>query len=747
MSNKILPLSAARFGGKVLAALLAATFAAPPSPARRQQPPPPPAQTPSAAAQDKEEVLRVGTAVVQVDVIVTDKSGRRVTGLSASDFVVADEGAPQTVDFFAAVEGSRVARRESPAGRAAAAGSGAPTGAPTTPLASPFPGRYIALVVDDQGLSHENLSFSRRALTEYVKTKLAPTDMVALIATGGSFASLQQFTGDRQRLLAAINRVAAMNSAGRQADPRYKLTATEALRIEAGDDDVLEAVARRVATQSIANEDTTGSLAIGMARPRGRAEGDAAGSLKSENPSGSQLQAQIRSLARARAGEIAAEARRTLKTLAGLFDAMAELPGRKVAVLLTESFSTLGNSSEDLSNELAQIVERARRAGVSVYGLDAGGLRTNQTVASEHLTGEALRARELSGSKTAFSDFENLGALRALVSGTGGELFANTNDITSGIERAVEDASSYYVVGFRPAKLDNRFHRLTVAVRGRPDLTVRTRRGYLAVNEETARGTNTELAAALLSPIPRTDLPLEVVVNVVPQGGQQVTLAGLHVGRNYLTLPAAGAAEQTAAYDVLAWVFAAGREQPAGAVRRTVTYDLAKEPQERQKLSSAGFVFVPQPFALPPGLYQIRAVVREHSSGALGSAYQFFEVPDAQNAKAVSLSSLILTEAGRTGFDGVNSFKPGSEMDVRYVVYNPPKNVAELEQRVQLTDSRGVPLMDSPLPLAPAADQKTAAQGTRLKVPPRRGRYSLIVTLKDRRGRVDLERRADFVVE
>src|SRR5205823_14761801 len=98
------------------------------------------------------------------------------------------------------------------------------------------------------------------------------------------------------------------------------------------------------------------------------------------------------------------------------------------------------------------------------------------------------------------------------------------NDIEAGIERAVADSSSYYALGFKPITLDNKFHRLTVSVKGRSDVVVRTRRGYLAANQETISGTNTELAAALISPIASLDLPLDVVANAIPGNDVQVII-------------------------------------------------------------------------------------------------------------------------------------------------------------------------------------------------------------------------------
>ncbi|HEX8284883.1 MAG TPA: VWA domain-containing protein [Pyrinomonadaceae bacterium] len=718
---------------RILATLLALAFIAPA--ARSQQPP---------AGAGQEETVRIGSSAVHVDVIVTDKSGKRINGLSASDFQVLDEKQPVAVDYFAAVEGSRLSR---PAG-AAAQPADAEAAARST-LLRPYPGRHIALVVDDTTMSNDNYIRTRKALTDYVNNRLGPTDMAAVISVGGRMGTSQQFTNDKQRLLAAINRLTAPTNRMQQARDAYKMTYAEAQRINAGDRTVLEAVARRASASSLAEQGSTGSIADesrvggGGMKPIGSAGGDDEAGGASD---AGMTRAKVRNAAQTRVQEIASDTRNTALALSSLFKGMADLPGRKVVLLLSESFVTLGGTSEDQSNQMIQLIEQARRGGISVYALDAGGLRTTSSQAVEQVTGVDILATNLAGSAT-MSDFENLSAARMVAYGTGGAVIANTNDITGGLDRAVEDASSYYVVGFRPAALDNKFHRLTVTVKGRPELLVRTRRGYLAVNQETARGTGAELVAALMSPVPMFDLPVEVVARVVPAGGGQSVQLGFHVGRNYLNLPAEGAADLTASYELVAAVFAAGKDDPEGLVKRTLAFDLSK-PDERQKLAASGLTFVPQPMTLPPGQYQVRAVMREKTSGAVGSSYQFFEVPNLTDRKAISASSLLLSEAGKTEFSGANAFKPNADIDIRYVLYNAPKDPNDLTQRVRLVDAKGTVMMESPLALAPPpAGQTVAPQGTRLKVPPRRGRYSLIFFVQDKKGKIDIERRADFVVE
>jgi VWFA-related protein len=692
--------------------------------------------------QAQDDVVRVGTAAVQVDVVVSDATGRRVKGLTAADFQVLDEGAQQRVDYFTAIEGSKATVVDNR--KTATPATGAKSGTlVSTPLATPYTGRYVALVFDDLSLSPDNFLRSRSALSDYIKTRLTPNDMAAIVSTGGMLGSLQQFTGDRQRLLSSLNRIAAQNNpAERIRDRRFNITPAEAARIDSGNEAVLNAVVARVSTESLSNQlSTTSTFALNP--PPGRGE--------EPQPRGADKDAlvlQVRGAARTIVAQSGLNVRNVLGTLKNLFTGMADLPGRKIVVLMTESLSTLGMTSEDVSNHLVQLAELARRGGISVYALDAAGLRTRSTLASEHVTGVGLQLNATT-SELAFSDFESLGAARTLVAATGGQLFANTNDIVAGIERAIEDSSSYYVVGFTPPVLDNKFHRLTISVKSKPEYVVRARRGYLAVNQETVRGTNTELADALLSPVPRLDLPLEVVANVVPKGGAQVVVTGLHVARNFLTLPATTASPSMAEFDVLAWVFAAGRDKPVGVIQTGMTYDLTK-PESLNKLKTEGFLLAHTFTELEPGPYQIRAVVREKATGAVGSNYQFFEVPDTTNSKVVNLSSLVLTPAGQTTFSGMNSFKPGKEIDLRFIVYGLPKDTSGIKQQVQLIDAQGRIWLDSSLPLVTAAqslDPRQVHQGTRLAVPKQRGRYAILVALRDAKGKVDVERRVDFVVD
>lgn len=686
------------------------------------------------APSSQDDIVKISTTIVQMDAIVTDKAGKRITGLNAEDFQVYDENTLQSVDYFTAIENSKVTRSDKPA-KTAGNDTNTATSQQINPLTTPYLGRHIAILFDDVSLASENSVRARQALSDYIDGKLTTNDMAAIISTGGS-GGQQQFTNDKQRLKSALKRIVATNTNGdRNRRGTLAITPAEAVRIEANDRGVIDAVLRRIKTDGSLSNQTAAESVFSAGMPTG--------SRNEQSPDTISLEAKIRADARNVLSQSENDTRKVLTQLSAVFKAMADLPGRKIVVLLTETLTTLGLSSGDIPNQISLLIDQARRSGVSVYALDAAGLKTNNVKATENISGAGLH--NLGASPEAmFSDYENLSAARQIVTGTGGQLIANTNDIVGGLNRAVEDASSYYVIGFTPKTLDNAFHKLQIKIKDKPDLVVRTRRGYLAINQQTVQGTNAELLAGLMSPLPRIDLPIELVAYTWPRTGEQIVTVGLHVGKNYLSLPKLSDTVTKADYEVVLYGYAVGKDEPVLGFKRV-------ESQDIQKLSKEGLIIIPQPFTdLPPGNYQIRAVVREKTTGAVGSGYQFFEVPDVKNRKAISLSSLLLNDAGATTFNGEFSFKAGSEIDMRYIIYNLPKDIKNLSQAVSLIDSNGSTLMHSELAINTtpvSVDSSQAMQGTRLRVPNVRGRYALIVTMRDAKGVLDVERRTDFVVE
>lgn len=133
-------------------------------------------------------------------------------------------------------------------------------------------------------------------------------------------------------------------------------------------------------------------------------------------------------------------------------------------------------AAADHDREFMRLLQRANRANVSFYPIDARGLIVfDEPIGPRKppppfLDSSQLRARQ--------------SALRTLAENTDGFAVLNTNDVTGALERIVADTATYYLLGYYSTntKLDGKFRKLTVRVK-RPNANVRARPGYLAPTE------------------------------------------------------------------------------------------------------------------------------------------------------------------------------------------------------------------------------------------------------------------------
>ncbi len=141
---------------------------------------------PAFSQQDKSDVVRVTSRLVNVDVLVTDKrTGARIDGLKREDFEVTDNGRPVTVTHFS---------------------QGAD---PERPLA-------LVLLINTRNTTKANVPHLSTALS-LALMKLRPEDEVAVIDYWYGYELVQELTRDRAKVLDALSAVAE-----RQDHPRPK---------------------------------------------------------------------------------------------------------------------------------------------------------------------------------------------------------------------------------------------------------------------------------------------------------------------------------------------------------------------------------------------------------------------------------------------------------------------------------------------------------------------------------------------
>lgn len=135
-------------------------------------------------------------------------------------------------------------------------------------------------------------------------------------------------------------------------------------------------------------------------------------------------------------------------------DHLQNATGRRVIVALTDG----DDSSSDVSG--GHVLDRAQQEDVMVYAI-------------------GIESRYHNGLN--FTVTKPGGSFRKLAQETGGGYFElkRTADLNSTFTRVVQELHSQYLLGFTPATLDGKEHKLEVKVT-RPGLSVRARRGYLA---------------------------------------------------------------------------------------------------------------------------------------------------------------------------------------------------------------------------------------------------------------------------
>src|SRR5262245_34580165 len=174
--------SPVRTGAVLAAAILCAATSpgqAPPSPAVRE----------TAAA-----------TVIEIPVTVVGKDGRPVTGLTAADFELSDDGKKQTISGVDVIDLSRPAESLAPA---PAGGAASPGAAPIPPAAR----RLWLLVFDLSYASPSGLVRAREGAREFVTRSMKDNDLAAVgtLSVDTGWRLLVNFTRDRRQLAAAVD--------------------------------------------------------------------------------------------------------------------------------------------------------------------------------------------------------------------------------------------------------------------------------------------------------------------------------------------------------------------------------------------------------------------------------------------------------------------------------------------------------------------------------------------------------------
>ena len=158
---------------------------------------PAPLVVPTPPVEEDTDVVKISTALIQLDVVVTDKSGNLVTDLKPEDFEISENGERQTVTNLSYFSGQKVPTTEGNLNAVSVSNQTMPTVGEVR--------RTVAVVIDDAGLSAQSVNLVKKELVKFISEQIQPGDLVAVIKTSGSVGVLQQFTTDKKKLLDIIN--------------------------------------------------------------------------------------------------------------------------------------------------------------------------------------------------------------------------------------------------------------------------------------------------------------------------------------------------------------------------------------------------------------------------------------------------------------------------------------------------------------------------------------------------------------
>ncbi len=406
--------------------------------------------------QDSQDKIVISSGEVLLDLVVRDKRNRFVKDLTPADFEVYEDGVPQKVESF------RLITRESEAGKPEDKKTTPPgnTSAANTPISLENSYSTVALVFDN--LKTESRPFACQAAQAYTSENTTTKDYVGVFSVGLTLNSVQVFTRDPNQIKKAIESVKSISfantsSPGAGLDKRPSFEQLQAYQQAAG------------------------------SGPAGGASGPLAINIKMAQMTSSILESFAHMEAQQRGQAV-------VNSLMAIIQTQQQLSGRKAIIFFSDELTIVDQTQQQFSN----IISAANKANVTIYTVDAAGLRT------ESLTNElAKRQQALSAASIARAsagdgfggpmtkDLEKNETLVAqggntrlaqLANGTGGFLVSDTNDMAKRLGRVDEDLRTYYLITYASTNQNNdgRFRQIEVKLK-RPNVFVQSRRGYFAV--------------------------------------------------------------------------------------------------------------------------------------------------------------------------------------------------------------------------------------------------------------------------
>ena len=578
--------------------------------------------TNATASQNADYTFKSNSQLVIENIVVKDKNGNFINGLTAKDFTISEDGAPQTIRFC---EHQKL--------------SSAPP-LPITPtseeeitiykklerthVAAEQPDstkyrdhRLIVLYFDMTAMPPEDQMRALAAAEKFVRAQMTSADLISIMRYGGgSVDVLQDFTADRNRLLSILQTLIVGEGQG----------SAESVS-DASSADTGAAFGQDDSEFNIFNTD--------------------------------------RQLA-------------ALQTAANMLGQTSE---KKLLIYFA---SGLRLNGIDNQAQLHATVDAAVRGGVSFWMIDARGLVAQAPIGDATQSSPGTVDVYSGNAEQVASDKfqQSQDTMYALAADTGGKAFLDNNDLVRGMVQAQRSISDYYIVGYYTTNTaqNGRFRRVDIKVDASLGAKLDYRRGYYA-NKEFSRFTavdkERQLEDALMLGDPVTDLTIAMEIDYFQLNRAEYFVPFVvKIPGSELALAKRFGSEHTL-IDFVCEVKDLASGITVSNLRDYINVKLsnatAAQLERRPVEYDSGFT-------LFPGRYSIKFLARDDDTGRIGTYQTTFVIPNlVKESSRVPISSVVLSSQSVDAKDALYNVmrgkKEAKELDANPLVKNGTKMI------------------------------------------------------------------------
>ena len=524
------------------------------------------------------------TQLVIETVVVKDKSGKAITGLTEKDFTVTEDGVPQAIKHFE-FEDLPEELNTTPL-EPKVADVQIMNKLPHAQIAPETPGnpryrnrRLLAMYFDMTAMPPPDQIRALSAAEKFITKQMTAADLVAIMDYSGGAVNVRvDFTDDRAKILSTIETLIVGEGQGLDENN------ADASAIDTG-----AAFGQDDSEFNIFNTDR-------------------------------QLSA--------------------LQTAAKMLGSLNE---KKSLIYFASGLQLNG---VDNQAQLHATENAAIRAGVSFWPIDARGLIASAPLGDATRGSPGGQAMYTGASALAVNtNFQrSQDTLWSMAADTGGKAFLDSNDLAMGVVQAEKATSSYYIIGYYTTneKLDGKFRRIKITLNDQ-SAKLDFRQGYFAGKvfaKFTTADKERQLEEALMLGDPVTELTIAMEIDYFQLNrAEYFTPLIVKIPGRELALARKGGAEHTLidfigeVKDEYGTTIQNVRDRVDVKLSDSTAAELAKRPIQY----ATGFTLL-------PGTYKVKFLARDAETGRIGTFETKFVVPNLnKEEKRVPISSVVLS--------------------------------------------------------------------------------------------------------